>query len=108
MIKLVSIGYTEGFYKKPLIDFETLSAYHEGLICLSACLGGEIPQRLLKNDYEGALQTAIKYKNLFGRDNYFIEVQNHGMQEQLQILPQLYSFSQRSRFGIGLHQRLSL
>ena len=57
LIKLVSIGYTEGFYKKPRIDFETLSAYHEGLICLSACLGGEIPQRLLKNDYEGALQT---------------------------------------------------
>ena len=96
LIKLVSIGYTEGFYKKPRIDFETLSVYHEGLICLSACLGGEIPQRLLKNDYEGALQTAIKYKNLFGRDNYFIEVQNHGMQEQLQILPQLYRLAREA------------
>ncbi len=90
LIKLVSIGYVEGFYKKPRIDFEALSAHKEGLICLSACLGGEIPQLLLKNDYEGALKTALKYKNLFGAENYYIEVQNHGMKEQLQILPQLY------------------
>lgn len=100
LVKLVSAGYTEGFYKKPRIDFELLSQHHEGLICLSACLGGEIPQLLLKNDYDGALQTALRYKALFGPEHYYIEIQNHGMQEQLQILPKLCRIAEEA--GLGL------
>lgn len=100
LIKLVSIGYIDGFYKKPRIDFDTLSAHSEGLICLSACLGGEIPQQLLHGDYDGALQTALKYKQLFGKDRFYIEVQNHGMKEQLQILPLLIRLAKEADLSL--------
>ena len=81
LIKLVSLGFTEGFYNKPRIDDGLLEQYHEGLICLSACLAGEIPQRLLQNDYDGALEKAVYYRDLFGRENFFIELQDHGIEE---------------------------
>lgn len=77
LIKLVSAAYTEGFYSKPRVDVELLEKYHNGLICLSACLAGEIPRKLTNGDYEAAKQTALKYRDIFGRDNYFIELQNH-------------------------------
>lgn len=89
LIKLVSDGYIEGFYNKPRIDHELLKTHHEGIICLSACLAGEIPQALLNGDYEGAKKTAQFYKEVFGRDNYFIEIQDHDMPEQKRILPLL-------------------
>lgn len=89
LCKLVSKGFTEGFYSKPRIDDELLKQYHKGLICLSACLGGEIPQKLLNNDYNSAKEKAVFYQNLFGKDNFFIELQNHNITEQLQINPQL-------------------
>lgn len=89
LIKLVSKGFTEGFYSKPRIDDALLEQYHEGLICLSACLAGEIPQRLLANDYSGAHEKAVYYRDLFGRDNFFIELQDHGIEEQKRILPDL-------------------
>lgn len=89
LIKLVSYAFVDGFYKKPRIDKELLEKYHEGLICLSACLAGEVPRLLTKGDYLGAKKQAEYYQNLFGRDNYFIELQNHGIKEQEQILPQL-------------------
>ena len=79
LIKLVSAGFTEGFYKKPRIDRELLEKYHEGLICLSACLAGEVPQRILANDYKGAKEVAKYYQDLFGKDNYFLELQNHNI-----------------------------
>lgn len=82
LIKMVSKAFTEGFYFKPRIDHDLLEKYHEGLICLSACLAGEIPQALLQRDYEKAKNTAIWYNELFGNGNYYLELQNHGLAEQ--------------------------
>ena len=93
LIKLVSKGFTEGFYSKPRIDDELLEQYHEGLICLSACLAGEIPQKLLNGDYNSAKQKALYYQNLFGKDNFFIELQDHGIDEQKKILPSLVNIA---------------
>ena len=89
LIKLVSAAWTEGFYTKPRIDHDILEEYHEDLICLSACLAGEIPQALLKNDYEGAKSTALWYKNLFGEGNYYMEIQDHGIEEQHRTNPDI-------------------
>ncbi|WP_318662456.1 DNA polymerase III subunit alpha [Treponema sp.] len=80
---LSSIGFTEGmYYGKPRIDFELLEKYHEGLICCSACIAGELPQLLLAGKDDEAKELAIKYKNLFGPDHYYIEIQDHGLEEQ--------------------------
>ena len=100
LIKLVSKGFTEGFYSKPRIDDSLLEEYHEGLICLSACLAGEIPQRLLSGDYAGARKKAEYYRDLFGRENFFIELQNHGIEEQQRIIPDLVRIS--NEIGVGL------
>lgn len=89
LIKLVSAAWTEGFYTKPRIDHDILEQYHEDIICLSACLAGEIPQALLKGDYEGAKKTALWYKNLFGEGNYYMEIQDHGIDEQKRTNPDI-------------------
>ena len=89
LIKLVSLSYTEGLYSKPRVDKELLRKYSEGLICLSACLSGEIPSKLLDNDYAGAEKAAEEYKEIFGENNFFIEIQNHDIREQKIILPKL-------------------
>lgn len=88
IIKLTSIAWCKGRYVKPRINWELIQKHHEGLICLSACLGGEVLQALLKNDVEKAKEVAKKYKDLFGED-YYIELQDHGMEEQKQTNPQL-------------------
>ena len=88
LIKLVSTAWCEGFYYKPRINFELLKQYHEGLICTSACLGGEVLQHLLKQEYEKAKETAAKYKELFG-DDYYIELQDHNLEEQKRTNPDL-------------------
>lgn len=93
LIKLVSLGYTEGFYSKPRIDDELLEKYHEGLICLSACLSGEIPKALLRGDYRGAAEKARYYQSVFGKENYYIEIQDHGIEEQKRIFPDLVKIS---------------
>ena len=72
LIKLVSLSYTEGYYYKPRVDHDILEKYHEGLICLSACLAGEIPQAILERDYEKAKNTALWYREVFGEENYFL------------------------------------
>lgn len=100
LIKLVSAGFVEGFYSKPRIDRDILQQYHEGLICLSACLAGEVPRKLADGDYEKAKETALWYRDLFGEGNYYIEMQNHGIPLQKQILPDLLRLSQET--GIGL------
>lgn len=82
LIKLVSLSFTEGYYYKPRVDHDILEKYHDGIICLSACLAGEIPQLLLAKDYEGAKSTALWYRDVFGADNYFLEIQDHGIKEQ--------------------------
>ncbi len=89
LIKMVSIANTEGFYNRPRVDHELLEKYGEGLICLSACLAGEVPQALLADDYDKAIETAKYYQSLFGKDNYYIEIQDHGIEEQIRILPSL-------------------
>ena len=88
LIKLVSTAWCEGFYYKPRINFELLKEYHEGLICASACLGGEVLQHLLKNEYEQAKEVAKRYKELFG-DDYYIELQDHNLEEQKRTNPDI-------------------
>lgn len=83
MCWLSSVAYTEGlYYGKPRIDFELLEKYHEGLICCSACIQGELPQLLMAGMEEEAKELALKYKNLFGPDHYYIEIQDHGLPDQ--------------------------
>lgn len=88
LIKLVSVAWCKGRYMHPRINFDILKEHHEGLICLSACLGGEVLQNLLKDDYEAAKATAQRYKDLFG-DDYYIELQDHGIEEQKRTNPPL-------------------
>lgn len=92
LIKMVSLAYTEGLYYKPRIDFELLSKHAEGLVCLSACLAGIIPQRLLNRDYKGADAWVKRFKNLFGED-FYIELQDHALPEQRYVLPLLKSLA---------------
>lgn len=100
LIKLVSYGYIDGFYNKPRIDKELLKKHSEGLIALSACLAGEIPRALLNNDYEKAKEIACFYRDTFGKDNYFIEIQDHDIKEQKIILPLLNKLA--NEIGVGL------
>lgn len=82
LIKLVSSAWVDGFYTKPRIDRELLEKHHEGLIALSACLAGEIPKLILNSEYLKAKETALWYSNLFGKDHYYLEMQNHNIPEQ--------------------------
>lgn len=100
LIKMVSLSYTEGFYNRPRIDLELLEKYHEGLICLSACLAGEIPRRLSEGDYSGAKETALRYLSIFGEGNYYIELQDHKIMDEQRIIPQLARISRET--GIPL------
>ncbi len=93
LIAMVSKAWTEGFYTKPRIDKELLKEHHEGLIALSACLSGEIPRLLAAGDYDGAKETAKWYRDLFGDGNYYLEVQNHGLREELELIPDLVRLS---------------
>lgn len=90
LIKLVSLGFKDGYYYKPRVDKEILREYHEGLICLSACLQGEVSVNLTLGLYEEAKKTALEYIDIFGKDNYFLEIQDHGMDLQKQINPDIY------------------
>lgn len=92
--KLVSIGFTEGYYYKPRIDLETLEKYHEDLICCSACLAGSIPQAILNGDMEKAEETAMWYKNLFGED-YYLEIQTNTLKEQSLVNQKLVELSRK-------------
>ena len=100
LIKLVSAGFIDGFYKKPRVDKELLKKHHEGIIALSACLAGEVPRQLSNNDYEAAKKAALEYRDIFGENNYFIEIQDHGYADQKRILPWLIRISKET--GIPL------
>ena len=93
LIAMVSQAWTEGFYSKPRVDFELLEKHSEGLIALSACLAGEIPRALKMNDYEEAKEAALRYRSIFGKKNFFLELQDHGLAEQKQINPQIMKLS---------------
>lgn len=93
---LSSIAYQEGlYYGKPRIDFELLEKYHEGLICCSACIAGELPQLLLAGRESEAEELALKYKNLFGPDHYYIELQDHGLEDQKTVNKMLISMARK-------------
>ncbi len=100
LIKIVSRGFTEGFYYKPRVDIEILEQFHEGIIALSACLAGEIPRALQRGDYEGAKAVALKYRDIFGKDNFFLELQDHGIPAQKSVNTDLLRMSQET--GIEL------
>ncbi|MBQ9534875.1 MAG: DNA polymerase III subunit alpha [Clostridia bacterium] len=82
LIKLCSLGFTEGFYIKPRVDMDQLRAHSGGLIVLSACLAGEVQRHLANGNYEGAKEAALRYDGIFGRDNFYLELQDHGIEEQ--------------------------
>ena len=88
IVKLDSLSYIDGFYGKPRISYEYIKQHHEGVICLSACLAGRMPQLLMKGDYEGAKKWAAEMKEIFGED-FYIELQDHGIPEEKQVIPEL-------------------
>ena len=100
LIAMVSRAWTEGFYTKPRIDRELLSKHSEGLIALSGCLAGEVSSCLARGDYNGAKEAALWYRDLFGKDRYYLEIQNHGLREQLEINPDIIRLSRET--GIPL------
>ena len=100
LIKLVSLGYTEGFYNRPRVDLELLEKYHKGLICLSGCLAGEIPRKLSVGDHDGAKEAALRYQRIFGSGNFFLEIQDHRFMDEERILPYMISLSRQT--GIPL------
>ena len=100
LVKIVSKGFTEGYYYRPRVDMEVLQKYHAGIIALSACLAGEVPRLIQKGLINEAKQCALKYKECFGEGNYFLELQDHGIPEQKTVNMTLYSMSQE--LGIPL------
>jgi DNA polymerase-3 subunit alpha len=94
LIQLSTSGYLEGFYHRPRIDKDLLREHSEGLVALSSCLKGEVPHRLLQGDPEGARRAAREYAEIFGEGNFFIEIQNHGIDVQLKILPELVKLAE--------------
>ncbi len=100
LIKLVSMGYTRGFYYKPRIDFEILEKYSEGLICTSACLAGDIQQLILKGNYYKAKRVAEKLNSIFGQGNFYLEIQDHGIKEEKHVNMSLLRMSKET--GIPL------
>ncbi len=94
LIYMVSKGFTEGFYSKPRIDMELLREHSEGLIALSGCLAGLIPSLLSKGEYNEAKNAALEFERIFGKDNFYIEIQDHGLDAQRQLLPALVSLSE--------------
>ncbi len=93
LTKIVSKGFTEGYYYRPRVDMEVLSQYHEGIIALSACLAGEVPRYIQKGLVEEAKKCALKYQSVFGKDNYFLELQDHGIPAQQTVNAALLQIS---------------
>ena len=93
LMKIVSKGFVEGFYYRPRVDMEVLRQYHEGIIALSACLAGEVQRYLVRGMYEEAKEAALKYRDVFGEGNYFLELQDHGIPEQKLVNQQLVRMS---------------
>lgn len=100
LIRLVSAGFTEGFYSRPRVDKELLRQHHEGLIALSACLAGEIPRAVLHGETENALRLAQEYAGIFGQNSFYLELQNHGLQGQQEVNAGLRAIAEKT--GIGL------
>ena len=95
LMKIVSRGFTEGYYYKPRVDMEILNQYHEGIIALSACLAGEVQRYISKGLIDEAEKSALKYEACFGKGNYFLELQDHGMPEQKTVNTELLKMSRK-------------
>ena len=102
LIKLASRSYTEGFYRKPRIDYELLAAHSDGLICLTACLGGEVQRKVMAGKDEEALALAGKLQDIFGRDRFFLEIQNHGLPEEMQVAKAHVEMARRNHIPMAL------
>ncbi len=100
LMKIVSIGFTEGFYYKPRVDYEVLEKYSKGLIALSACLSGDVPKAILQDDYEKAKRTALTLNRIFGQNNFYLELQINGIEEQIIVNQKLIRLSEET--GIPL------
>jgi DNA polymerase-3 subunit alpha len=100
LVKIVSTGFIDGFYYKPRVDIETLKKYHEGIICLSACLAGQLPRAIVRGNYDEARQIALQYQDIFGKDNYFMELQDHGIMDQKKVIQGILQLHQET--GIPL------
>ncbi|MEE1113682.1 MAG: DNA polymerase III subunit alpha [Eubacterium sp.] len=100
LMKIVSKGFVDGFYYKPRVDLEILKQYHEGIIALSACLAGEVAVNLARGMYEEGKKAALRYESIFGKGNFFLELQDHGISEQQIVNPQLLRMSRET--GIEL------
>lgn len=100
LIKLVSLAYVEGFYYKPRIDMEILKEYNEGLICLSACLAGGVARKIVEGDIEGAKSTVQEFLDIFGKDRYYLEMQDNGIREQVLVNQNIVKISKE--LGVGL------
>ena len=96
LMKIVSEAYRHGFYYKPRADKDLLRKYHEGIIALSACLAGEVQHRLLNGDYDGAKREALEMRDIFGEDNFFLELQDQGLEEEARILPDMKRLHQET------------
>lgn len=92
-MKIVSKGFVEGYYYKPRVDMEVLREYHEGIIALSACLAGEVQRYLVRGMYEEAKEIAFRYEACFGKGNFFLELQDHGLPDQKLVNQQLLRLS---------------
>ena len=100
LMKIVSKGFVEGFYYRPRVDMEVLRQYHEGIIALSACLAGEVQRYLVRGMYEEAKEAALKYRDVFGEGNYFLELQDHGIPEQKLVNQQLVRMSRELKIDL--------
>ena len=100
LMKIVSAGFVEGYYYKPRVDMEVLEKYHEGIIALSACLAGEVARNLARGFYEEGKKAALRYESIFGKGNFFLELQDHGIPEQQMVNQQLMRMSRET--GIEL------
>ncbi len=100
LVKLSSAGYLEGFYHRPRIDKELLRKHSEGLVCFSACLNGELPAQLRNSDFKKAREVAKEYANIFGKENFFVELQDHGLTEEERIRGELAKIGQELGFGL--------
>lgn len=101
LIKIVSRGYVEGFYYRPRVDMEVLAQYHKGIIALSACLAGEVQRYIVKGLYDEAKKTALKYEGIFGKGNYFLELQDHGLPDQKTVNQALLRMSRELQIPLA-------
>ncbi|GIM31432.1 DNA polymerase III subunit alpha [Paraclostridium bifermentans] len=100
LIKLVSAAYVQGFYYKPRVDIDEIKKHSEGIIALSACLAGDVSQALMNRNYDKAKNIALKYKEIFGEENYYLEIQDHNLPEQKEVNRELIRLSKEIRVGL--------